>query len=258
MAIGNFVPCLTITLKHEGGWSDHPADPGGATMKGVTIGRYRQYYPNATKTDLRNISQFDLERIYRDDYWRKVAGDELPHGVDLATFDYGVNSGPSRGVRYLQSVLGVKQDGVAGHATIAAANLADGKDTIKRLCAARISFVRGLRTFSVFGKGWSRRIADIEARAVAMWMTKGAPLSEKDRKAMRAESDKASSAAKKQSSGAGAAGGAGAGSGAMASGGEWWIIAGVVIVGLLLAGYLAWRARHNKNRSDAYWQASIS
>jgi len=91
-----FSTVLAETLTHEGGWADHPKDPGGATMKGVTLATYRQYYPNATKADLRKISDADLKMIYRTGYWDKVRGDDLPPGVDLMTFDVAVNSGPRR------------------------------------------------------------------------------------------------------------------------------------------------------------------
>lgn len=256
MANGNLAACLKVTLSHEGGWSDHPADPGGATMKGVTIGRYRQYYPNATKTDLRNISDADLQRIYRDDYWNKVSGDSLPYGIDLATFDFGVNSGPPRGVRYLQAVLGVTQDGKAGRETIKAAILSDVKATIQKLCAKRLGFVRALSTFKVFGKGWSRRIADVEAKAVAMWLTRGKPLTPADRKALEQEAIAAKQKADKQNKGAGSAvggGGAVGGGDAIVSGEpNWLLIAGLAVVVLAVVAVLIVKARQNKDRSKAY------
>lgn len=251
MANGNLAACLKITLSHEGGWSDHPSDPGGATMKGVTIGRYRQYYPKATKTDLRNISDADLQKIYRDDYWKPVRGDDLPYGVDLAVFDFGVHSGPSRSSRYLQSVVGVKQDGVIGPQTLKATILADGKSVIQKLCGKRLSFVQGLSTFKVFGKGWSRRIADIEAKGVAMWLAKGSALSASARQELEAEGSKAKSTAASQNSGAGGVA-AGGGGGAILTDMNGWIVAGVAVLVIAAAGYLILRARVNKERGEAY------
>jgi lysozyme family protein len=250
MAAKNFDACLAVTLAHEGGWSDHPADPGGATMKGITIGRFRQYYPNATKTDLRNISDAMLRKIYHDDYWLPVRGEDLPHGVDLATFDFGVNSGPSRGARYLQWVVGTKQDGVIGPQTLKATILADGKAVIQKLCARRLSFVQGLKTFRVFGRGWSRRIADVEAKAVAMWLAKGAGLSAAARKQLAEEAAKADRKSKQQSTGAG---GVGAGGGGVVAVGEpnWLLIALLVL--LAIAGVaLVIKARQNRDRAEAY------
>lgn len=256
MARENFASCLTVTLTHEGGWSDHPADPGGATMKGVTIGRYREYYPNATKTDLRNISNADLQRIYRNDYWNKVRGDDLPYGVDLSTFDGGVNSGPSRGAKWLQSAVGVKQDGVVGPATVKAAILADGKSTVQKICAKRLSFVHGLKTWKTFGKGWARRIADIEAKGVAMWLAKGAALTERDRQELNGEAQKADNTAAAQNKGAGgaAAGGSAAGGGDAVMSGEpnWMLIAGIAVVVALVVVALVVKSRQNRERAKAY------
>lgn len=168
MANGNFKACLAVTLSHEGGWSDHPRDPGGATMKGITIKRYRDFKPGATKDDLRAISDAEVEQIYHTGYWASVRGDDLPAGVDLAVFDFGVNSGPGSAAKHLQEVVGVKQDGGIGPVTLAALADLRGDDVVRKLCDRRLSFLRGLKTFDTFGNGWSRRIADIEARGVAM------------------------------------------------------------------------------------------
>lgn len=166
---GNLERCLAETLRHEGGWSDHPADPGGATMGGVTLATYRQFRPGATKDDLRAITDAELGRIYREGYWDKVRGDELPAGMDLVAFDGAVNSGPRRGARWLQSALGVTADGVVGPETIAAAEAhGNPRDVIRRACQGRMRWLRGLKTWSTFGRGWTARVAAIEAAALAM------------------------------------------------------------------------------------------
>src|SRR5690606_33792979 len=117
----NFKRALSLVLKHEGGWADHPSDPGGATMKGVTIGTFRRYVkPNATKDDLRRITDEQVATVYRKHYWNAVRADDLPAGADYAVFDFAVNSGPSRAAKYLQAVLGVAQDGKIGPQTLAA------------------------------------------------------------------------------------------------------------------------------------------
>lgn len=164
----NFDKCLAITLEHEGGWSDHPADPGGATMKGVTMGRFRQYHPTATKADLRAISNYEVRAIYKADYWDKVRGDDLPPGLDLVAFDAGVNSGPAQGAMWLQRALGVADDGKIGPITIAAAKGADAAKAIDDACDRRMAMLRGLKTWPVFGVGWSRRVNGIRAAAKAM------------------------------------------------------------------------------------------
>lgn len=103
----NFQRALSLVLKSEGGWSDHPKDPGGATMKGVTLANFRRYVQSdATKDDLRKITDDQVATVYRRFYWDAVAGAELPDGIDYATFDYAVNSGPGRAAKALQAVAG--------------------------------------------------------------------------------------------------------------------------------------------------------
>ena len=256
MAKGNLAACLAVTLKYEGGWSDHPKDPGGATMKGVTLATFRRYYPGATKSELRAISDKDVELIYRDGYWKTVAGDALPFGVDMVTFDYGVNSGPSRGVKALQSVIGTPVDGKPGADTISRAASADGKRVIQDICAKRMTFLRALRTWGTFGKGWSRRVADVEARAVAMWLARGGKASQTDKRVLKEEAGKANGTAKSQN---GAAAGS-AGSGVAVGGADaavtgdvnWLLIAGVIVAAVAVAVILVSKARHNLERANAY------
>jgi lysozyme family protein len=157
----NFTRALAATLKHEGGWSDHPADPGGATMRGVTLATFRRYVPSASKTDLRNISDAQIEQIYRDGYWNKIKGDDLPYGVDFAVFDFAVNSGPQRAAIYLQEIVGVAPDGRIGPLTLAAIDKWDAVKLVEKLCANRIAFLKRLSTWPTFGKGWSRRVTDV-------------------------------------------------------------------------------------------------
>lgn len=164
----NFPACLAITLAHEGGWADHPKDPGGATMKGITLATYRQYRPGATKAQLRAITDAEVQAIYRRGYWDAVRGDDLPAGLDLVAFDAAVNSGPSRGAKWLQMALGVTADGVIGPKTLAAAGRADPVWTISKACTLRLTFLRNLSTWPTFGKGWRRRVDDVQAKALAM------------------------------------------------------------------------------------------
>ena len=174
----NFERCLAITLKHEGGWADHPQDPGGATMKGVTIGTYSQWLGRkATKAELRAIPEAHLRAIYRRNYWDKVRGDDLPAGLDLVAFDGAVNSGPARGARWLQMGLGVSADGRVGVQTIAAANAAEPLPVVLRAIDARMAFLRGLKTWQTFGNGWLRRLVEIQAAAQAMIGSDDAPMS---------------------------------------------------------------------------------
>jgi Glycosyl hydrolase 108 len=161
MAIANFSKSLAFTLKFEGGKSDDPRDPGGRTNQGVTQRTYDAY---CNKYSLGNGDVYlmipsDRDRIYKDGYWGKVTGDSLPAGVDLAVFDYSVNSGPARAIRAYASV---------GHGKKPA-------DAIHAVCSSRLSFLHALGTWSVFGSGWARRVAACEVTALKM---AGAPLGE--------------------------------------------------------------------------------
>lgn len=172
----NFDRCLSEVLQHEGGWADNPKDPGGATMKGVTLATFRAWKGSAaTKAQLRAISDADLRAIYRRNYWDAVSGDDLPAGLDLLAFDAAVNSGPSRGAKWLQTALGVSADGKIGPATIAAAQKAHPEAVIDRAIAARVSFLRtarhkdtGALLWPTFGKGWTARVESIREEAIAM------------------------------------------------------------------------------------------
>lgn len=170
----NFQRALSLVLRHEGGWSDHPSDPGGATMKGVTLANFRRYVnPKGTKADLRKITDAQVATVYRRFYWDAVRGDDLPDGVDYATFDFAVNSGPSRAAKYLQAVVNVAQDGEIGPATLRAVKAANNAAVINKLCDTRLAFLKRLPTWPTFGKGWSRRVKEVRANALAM--TKHAP-----------------------------------------------------------------------------------
>lgn len=165
----NFESCLAETLRHEGGWADHPKDPGGATMRGVTIGTFAQFKGRkVTKAELRAISDADLRAIYRRNYWDKVKADDLPSGLDLVAFDAAVNSGPARGARWLQQALGVTADGKIGPATIAAAQKADAGFIVERAINVRLAFLKSLKTWGTFGKGWQRRVDAVRAEALRM------------------------------------------------------------------------------------------
>jgi len=165
----NFKVSLKEVLKHEGGWADHPSDPGGATMKGVTIATFRAFVnPKGTKSDLRKITDAQLETVYRRQYWDKVHGAELPDGVDFAVFDYAVNSGPSRSVKDLQKVVGVSQDGKVGPKTLEAIKAMGSRNVINKLCDTRVAFLKRLKTWPTFGKGWTKRVAGVRDFALGL------------------------------------------------------------------------------------------
>jgi lysozyme family protein len=155
----NFEFSLNHVLKHEGGWSDHPKDPGGATMKGVTLATYSDWLGRpASKDELRNISDEHLREIYKTRYWDAVRGDDLPSGVDYVVFDMAVNSGPGRAARMLQSAVGATPDGAIGPRTLAAAQAQNPETLIATFQRNRQHFIEALPTFATFGKGWTRRV----------------------------------------------------------------------------------------------------
>jgi lysozyme family protein len=225
----NFARSLALVLKSEGGWSDNPADPGGATMKGVTLATFRRRHPNATKADLRAISNDDLASIYRDGFWKPVNGDGLASGVDLVTFDASVNSGPGRALGWLKASVG-----------------GSDVETVKRICARRLSFMQGLKIWKTFGKGWARRVAAIEAKGVAWAMA--IPGNEQVvKKTLQNESTSIAKKAANQGKGAGGIAVAGGGSG-HATGSLVLFLA----IAAVIAGFLIYRAYINRERAKAY------
>jgi lysozyme family protein len=172
--IRNFERSLSLVLKHEGGFVDHPRDPGGATNLGVTIGTARRLGIDVDGdgdtdiVDIKKLRTTDAAKVYRHEYWNKVAGDKLPDGVDYAVFDFAVNSGVSRASKYLQRAVGVKTDGEIGPVTIAAAKARPAAEVIEFICDSRMDFLRDLKTWPTFGKGWTRRVAGVRAEALKL------------------------------------------------------------------------------------------
>lgn len=165
----NFDRALQLVLVHEGGFVNHPKDPGGATMKGVTLDTFRRHFGTGkTVNDLRNITQEQLARVYRTGYWDKCKCDQLPAGVDYAVFDVAVNSGPGRAAKFLQSAVGAAQDGAIGPGTLDKVGAQEPPSIINSICDQRLAFLRGLNTFSTFGVGWTRRVTGVRQQALDM------------------------------------------------------------------------------------------
>lgn len=171
-----FAKALKATLVHEGGWSKHPDDPGGATMKGVIQRVYDGFRDRkgSPRRSVRLIEDAEIHEIYRAQYWNAVHGDELPAGVDYVVFDGAVNSGPAQSVKWLQRALGnVKVDGELGAATLAAVAAHPDHDAlIAAICARRMAFLKALRTWSTFGKGWTARVTGVR-RIGQTWASGG-------------------------------------------------------------------------------------
>ncbi|TFZ55893.1 hypothetical protein E4V01_20460 [Methylorubrum sp. Q1] len=169
MAAASFERALALVLAHEGGYVDHPADPGGATNLGVTIGTLSDWLGRpASKAEVKALTRATVAPIYRKNYWDRVRGDELPAGVDYCVFDFAVNSGVGRAIPAFQRAIGVADDGKIGPLTLGAAREKPAVQTVERICADRLAFLRQLSTWGTFGKGWSRRVEGVRADALAM------------------------------------------------------------------------------------------
>jgi lysozyme family protein len=154
----NFDTAFEKLLGHEGGFSDHAADPGGKTRYGITEAVAREV---GYRGDMRELPLDLAKRIYIERYWRPVRADELPAGVRYAVFDAAVNSGPGQAVKWLQRAAGVADDGVLGPKTMAAVNALNADSLRSKILAQRLRFMSSLPNWPAFSRGWSRRIADL-------------------------------------------------------------------------------------------------
>lgn len=167
--MATFDPCVTFTLKQEGGWVNNPKDPGGATNHGITIGVLSAWRGwDATPDDVRALTENEARAIYRHRYWMPIRGDDLPQALALVTFDAAVNSGVSRAANWLQQAVGADTDGSIGPQTIALCAKVDVPTAVAACCDARLAFLKSLKTWPVFGKGWGNRVAAVRAAALHM------------------------------------------------------------------------------------------
>ena len=165
----NFEQCLALVLKHEGGFVNHPKDPGGMTNLGVTKRVWEEYVGHTVdEAAMRALGPADVAPLYKKNYWDKIHGDELPAGVDYACFDLAVNSGVGRAAKILQKALGVNPDGAIGPATLNAVASCNPREVASEICDLRLGFLQSLPTFDTFGKGWSRRVAEVEKLSFEM------------------------------------------------------------------------------------------
>jgi lysozyme family protein len=176
----NFLKCLPVELRYEGGYSNHKRDPGGVTLEGVTQRVYdgyrtRQGKPRRTLTAaMRNAAEWIAERnaIYRAQYWNAIRGDELPAGIDLFLFDSAINSGPYQGVKWLQRALSMNDcDGHLGEGTLALLQQHPDHDAlIADMASRRLGMLQHLDTWADFGEGWAKRVSSAKAIGQA-WAT---------------------------------------------------------------------------------------
>ena len=169
MSAENYVTCLEMILHHEGGYVNHPKDPGGETNLGVTKRVYEDF--GGTK-DMKDLVREDVEPIYKKNYWDRMKCDDVPAGLDLCLFDFGVNAGTGRSAKYLQRMIGTVADGGIGPNTLRAlGNYIEEVGTegaIKNFQSTRQEYYESLSTFETFGRGWTRRVDETTQAALGM------------------------------------------------------------------------------------------
>ena len=167
--MSNFSECLKLVLHHEGGYVNHPKDPGGETNMGVTKRVYEEF--GGTK-DMKDLEFEDVMPIYKKNYWDRVKADDLPAGLDLCVFDFGVNAGTGRAAKYLQSLVGATADGAIGPNTLktvhAYVQIEGIESTIEAYQKNRQEYYEKLKTFETFGRGWTRRNNETTEAALKM------------------------------------------------------------------------------------------
>jgi len=154
----DFPAAFDLLITHEGGFSNHPDDPGGATMYGVTeaVARAEGY-----TGPMRDLTLDFAKTIYRKRYWDACRCDLMPDQLRYPLFDAAVNSGPSQSIKWLQVSLGVKADGAIGPVTQQAVNTCFPQVVRQKMIGARLRFMTNLNNWPSFSKGWARRIAAI-------------------------------------------------------------------------------------------------
>ena len=157
----NYDKCLETILHHEGGYVNHPKDPGGETNLGVTKRVYQEH--GGTK-DMKDLLVEDVAPIYKKGYWDKMKCDDIPSGLDLCLFDFGVNAGPGRAAKFLQQMIGTTVDGGIGPNTLAKLEeyiRENGEhEAVNKYQEMRQKYYEKLSTFATFGRGWTRRVQE--------------------------------------------------------------------------------------------------
>lgn len=163
----NWKRSIQLVLQSEGGYVDHPSDPGGRTNLGVTQSVWENWIGHVSnEKEMRSLTPEMVEPLYKKKYWDACRCDDLPSGIDYLVFDFAVNAGVGRSAKTLQTVVGTTPDGAIGSKTIAAVNTTD--DLINKFSDEKARFYKSLPTFSVFGRGWVSRIEHVKKDALLM------------------------------------------------------------------------------------------
>jgi len=165
----NWKRSFELMLQSEGGFVNHPSDPGGMTNLGVTKATWENWMGrHSDEAEMRGLTPEKVEPMYKKKYWDAVRGDELKVGIDYLMFDFAVNAGAGRAIKTLQTAIGVPADGGFGPITMASMKSFEPVKLIERFSQAKEDFYRSLNTFDVFGKGWLNRVERVKAEALKM------------------------------------------------------------------------------------------
>ncbi len=185
----SFEKALDHVLEFEGGFSDHHADPGGPTFRGVTIGllashlgtRISNWRRARLVNGIKGLKSRQVRMIYWQHFWKTTSAAQLPPGVALMVFDAAVQHGPRRAIRMLQRAVGVDDDGEIGPITRAAVARTSAREVVRSIGQARRAFYRSLKHFEHFGRGWMRRLDATIERGLARADSAPAPIEKSPR-----------------------------------------------------------------------------
>ena len=167
--LSNWDNAFKMMLASEGGYVNHPSDPGGMTNLGVTKRVWEEWVGReSNEKEMRGLTPEMVEPLYKRKFWDAVRGDELPAGISYLIFDFAVNAGVGRSIKTLQSAVGVTPDGGFGPMTMAAVQAVDPVELVEKFSQAKEDFYRSLNTFETFGKGWLNRVAAVKVKANSM------------------------------------------------------------------------------------------
>jgi lysozyme family protein len=169
----NFDASFDKVMQSEGGYVWDKDDAGGETNLGVTAGAWGAYLGRPINSgEMKALTKDTVKPFYRQMYWDKVKGDDLPAGVDYAVFDFAVNAGVARAAKFLQRAVGAVDDGVIGSGTLGLVAKADSQKTLDNFADQKQRFYNGLATNNPsqqkFLKGWLARVDHVHIDAIAM------------------------------------------------------------------------------------------
>jgi uncharacterized protein (TIGR02594 family) len=163
-----------VMEKWEGGYVDHPNEPGGPTNMGVTLATLTRWRGReVTAEDVKALTRDEARQIYREYYWKPISGDQLPPPVALMTFNAAILNGVARAARFLQVALnrqglGIREDGEIGPETLGAVAKSDLKRLVRDYATEQLSYLHTRPGWPTFGTGWTNRINDVQSNAAAL------------------------------------------------------------------------------------------